>query len=53
MIILNDDEKVEFFSHDDVHEVKQHLKDLGLPVSGTRRTISIRLYDALYVNFWE
>tara|TARA_R110001592_G_C12614585_1_gene697315 strand:+ start:32 stop:199 length:168 start_codon:yes stop_codon:yes gene_type:complete len=53
MIILNDEEKVEFFSHDDVHEIKEHLIHLGLPVSGIRKTISIRLYDALYAIFWS
>ena len=53
MIILNDKEKVDFFVHETIHEIKDILRSLGLPVSGSRRTVSIRLYNAVYEDFWS
>ena len=40
--------KIEFYKDEDVHEIKDQLKSLGLPVSGRKEVISIRLYDALF-----
>ena len=40
--------KIEFYKNEDVHEIKDQLKSLGLPVSGRKEVISIRLYDALF-----
>lgn len=37
--------KVEFYQNDTVAEIKEQLKAFGLPVSGSRRMISCRLYN--------
>tara|TARA_R110001592_G_C12614585_1_gene697316 strand:+ start:199 stop:480 length:282 start_codon:yes stop_codon:yes gene_type:complete len=52
---LNEDEKGDFFDDTTISELIQNLNDLGLPTTSkdSRRDLSIRLYNAVYQNFWS
>lgn len=43
-------EKVDFYRDETTAEIKMQLKAFGLPVSGSRSFISVRLYNRVFFN---
>lgn len=43
-------QKVDFYQNDTTAEIKEQLKAFGLPVSGSRMMISVRLYNRVFFN---
>lgn len=50
---LSEDDKGNFFDESTLSEIIQNLIDLGLPTTGDRKEMSVRLYNAVYENFWS
>jgi len=50
---LSEEHKGSFFDDSSLSEIIQNLVDLKLPTTGGRKEMSIRLYNAVYENFWS